>query len=286
MTFISNKVLPFSLLLIFLMACNSPTIETEDSKQSSTQIDSTQAKTDSLSTIEDDEPEVIRLNAKELSVKNRLPTELDYAGEEELEEGDIPDVVVRFFPLGWSSEGDFAFLEYSITYHEGHLLEYKIYKRDQDTSKILKSTIYAIQPASAEFPWETGPDVIIQSEKELSEAKAFELLWAAGESEIMALLEKHKINYQPTSDFMETSSYKGLEFSIREEGDEMDRSYYISNGKKEKLIAQGIYPEIKNISFLGVLEDSKKEHYLLLALKKGQFFEMTDELSLLLSAAP
>lgn len=269
------------------MACNNPSPEPEvDPDQANEQIDSTKIVADSLVS-EDEEPEVDRLNAKDLSAKNSLPVELDYArDEEEMKEAEIPDVVVRFFPLGWSLKGDLAFLEYSITYHEGHLLEYKIYKREEDTINLLKSTVFSILPEDAEFPWEASPDVIIQSEEEFSQTKALELFWAAGEDEIMALLKKYEIEYDPRSNFNETTSYEGLEFSIRTKEAEMENSYYLSNGKKEKLIAQGIDPEIKNISFMGVLEDSKKEHYLLLALKRGQFFEMTDELSLLLSKTP
>lgn len=234
-----------------------------------------------------EEPKQVKVKASELKAEHDIPVAIPYAGEfknSEKEPESFEPLIqyTEFYPLGWSSNGYFAWLEYSTTYFGGYVMTYSM--KDMKSNKVIWSytnNFALTQDANDDSEAIMDANVVILTTEESSDDKDFRLLWAFDEKLIVSKLKANDIAYQPSGKFLNTAEYKGLTFSIEMvEGADGGNpfEYHIKNSKGIKLLLNKHYQEARLTEVTGILESPFDNTFAVLCLQQRQFFEMTDEI--------
>lgn len=201
---------------------------------------------------------------------------------EEGEPGHRFEQIAKLYPLGWSKDGNFAYAEYTISYHLGHQVVYTIKNMNSGEAIWQQEMTFGMAEESAgeEAYGELESDQVILIKGGEPEAKLFEYAWAASEQALPAALQKAGIVVNPSGKFLKQNNYRGISFEVEEQATRDENNpmkYYLKSNQYDPMLIFESYFPASETKVAGVIKSPQSETIAVVVRQKRQFFEMTDE---------
>ena len=199
--------------------------------------------------------------------------------------------ISRLYPLGWSKSGNFAYVQYSMTYHLGHQMTYTVMNMNTGDTLWNEEVIYEITDDKQveEKYLKTGflesevmANSVIIAKGDESDEELLEYIWLAGEEVVLKVLKKAGIIFNPSPQFQKQKKFQDISFDIEmketeEIGEGAPIKYYLNSSAHKSVLISENYLHAFDTQVWGVLKNPDSETIAVLCRIKRQFFEMTNE---------
>ncbi len=272
---------------IFLIACKNTTATPPEETSEKLQIEASTVFDDDL-TEEDLNAPTVYYSAsilKESEFSKKLEELVFYENPktsgDELDENGHHVEFTKLYPLGWSKDGNFAWVTHSYTYDLGYQMTYTI--QNMNTGDIIwnKQITYGMLEEGSEDEASEGAEshFVIQIKKGETEEQRFKYAWMAREAIVMETLEKAGIVPNPSGEFLQQPNYKDITFTVegveKEEDEENPNQYFLKSNKFDpKLIWKDYFP-VHEMKVAGILKSPYRETIVVVCMQNRQLFEMT-----------
>lgn len=203
----------------------------------------------------------------------------DNSEVEEASETSGGDILKKLYPLGWSKDGNFAFAEYSVDYHEEHVITYTIKNMASGDKLWNKELVFEMIQDTTEYYSEAEAEMFILTNGNESEDDLFKYAWTVTEKMVMEALNGAGIVFNPATPLLKQTNYQDLSFAIEKiqsEDEDYEVEYLLKSNKHGSKVIFKDNWDAYQPKIVGVIESPFSQVIAVICSQKQQYLEMTD----------